>query len=270
MLIIAGSDSGGGAGIQADIKTVAALGGYAMTAVTAITVQNTYGVSGIHAVPDEIIGQQIRTVLDDIGADCIKIGMIGSAAAGNAILDALYDYAGIPMVVDPVMVATSGDRLGDDETGHIIRNRFVPRATVVTPNAPEAAMLADMNISTKADLIEAAQVIQNLGAAAVLAKGGHLDGDEVINVFLEGTSEAIFAHGRIESRHTHGTGCTLASAIAAFIAQGDAPLEACRKATLYVREAIRHAPGFGGGHGPVNHALRPLVEAGRVVSFEPY
>lgn len=255
VLIIAGSDSGGGAGIQADIKTVTALGGYAATAITAVTVQDTLGVHGVHPIPQETIAQQIRVVLEDIGADAIKIGMIGTRESGETILEALAPYTHIPLVLDPVLVATSGHALGDDRVAELIEDLFLARADILTPNVLEAEALSGEDIASAADFEAACARLAEKGARGIMAKAGHLTGDPVTDFYYEAGETHYYLHPRIDSRHTHGTGCTLASAIAAGLAQGmDAP-EACRRAVTYVVAAIEHAPGFGKGHGPLNHAL---------------
>ena len=256
VLIIAGSDSGGGAGIQADIKTVTALGGYAATAVTAITVQDTLGVHGVEPVSDAVLMQQIDVVLNDIGADCLKIGMIGSPKAGEIIAEALGRHPAIPVVLDPVLVATSGDALGDDGVAALLKNRLLSLASVVTPNVPELQALAGRSVTSEGALEEAARVLMDSGAKAVLAKGGHLDGEEVVDLLVTEDNVHRFAHERLMTRHTHGTGCTLASAVATGLAQGMGLTEATDRATRYVEAAIRHAPGFGAGHGPLRHALQ--------------
>jgi hydroxymethylpyrimidine/phosphomethylpyrimidine kinase len=252
VLIVAGSDSGGGAGVQADLKTCAAFGVYASTAITAVTVQDTEQVHAVHPVPPEIIAAQMRVVLSDIGADVIKIGMIGSAAAGEAILSALPE--GVPVVLDPVLVATSGDALGDESVAELVRDRMVPRAAVVTPNLPELAALTGRDVGHSAS-VEAARSLLERGAGAVLAKGGHGKGATITDLLVTREGTARIEHERIETRNTHGTGCTLASALAAGMAQG-LPIEAAaRRAVAYVSAAIAHAPGLGRGHGPLNHAL---------------
>lgn len=269
VLIIAGSDSGGGAGVQADIKTVTALGGYAATAITALTVQDTQKVHHVEAVGPDLIREQISVVLDDIGADAIKIGMIGSVTAGAAIIEALEPYPDIPLIVDPVLVATSGDSLGGSNVGQILKHQLFPMAALITPNVPEAGLLTDKTIKSEADLQQAAEELLKTGANAVLAKGGHLPGVQTSNLLTtdKGTTKVTLDH--IDSPHTHGTGCTLASAMATFIAQGIEMEEALRRASLYVHAAIKHAPGLGGGHGPLNHALRPVAEDGHIVSYRP-
>jgi hydroxymethylpyrimidine/phosphomethylpyrimidine kinase len=252
VLIIAGSDSGGGAGVQADIKTVTALGGYAATAITAVTVQNTLGVTGVHPIPLEIIESQARAVLDDIGADVIKTGMLGDAATVALVARLLEEFA-IPAVIDPVMVAKGGASLLAAEAVAMVRHRLVPHAALLTPNAPEAEALTGLAVATTDDLRRAGEALLVLGAKAVLMKGGHVAGDRVIDVLMTPDGETAFEGERIDSRHTHGTGCTLASACAAGIAQGLPLAAAVARAWDYVHEAMLQAPGFGAGHGPLNH-----------------
>lgn len=252
VLIIAGSDSGGGAGLQADIKTVTMLGGYAMTAVTAVTVQNTLGVSGVHPVPPEVVGAQIRAVLDDIGADAIKIGMLGDAETVEAVTDAL-DGVAVPIVLDPVMVAKGGGRLLTDDAVEALAMRLIPRAAVVTPNAPELEALTGMAIDDEADLLLAAQELMTAGARAVLAKGGHLSGETVVDWLVTRAAEQRFSAPRMSTPHTHGTGCTLASAIAAGLAQSLPLAVAVERARAYLQAALAAAPGLGRGHGPLGH-----------------
>lgn len=254
VLIIAGSDSGGGAGIQADIKTVTALGGYAATAITAITVQNTLGVTGVHPVPVDMVIAQARAVLDDIGADIIKSGMLGTPELVEAVADLLADYPDIPLVLDPVMVATSGDQLVSDAAVSAIRDRLLPRAALVTPNAPEAERLAGLTVSTTQEQAEAGKALVAAGAAAALVKGGHLSGSVITDVLVTADMTRVFETERQHTTNTHGTGCTLASAIAARLAQGHDLPDAIEQAGRYLSEAIRRAPGFGAGHGPVHHA----------------
>jgi hydroxymethylpyrimidine/phosphomethylpyrimidine kinase len=260
VLVIAGSDSGGGAGIQADIKAISAMGGYAATAITAITVQNTQGVSAIHPVPDAIVEGQIRAVLDDIGADVVKTGMLATVEIVEIVAAALEaaDPA-LPLVLDPVMVATSGDRLVDDGTETAIRERLVPLAALVTPNAAEAARLTGKPVEDVQGQLAAAEALVAMGAKAALVKGGDLDGDAVTDVLVSTRGMELMERPRIRTKHTHGTGCTLASAIAARMAQGEPLPDAVRKAGDYLHEAIRRAPGFGSGHGPVDHmwVMRP-------------
>ena len=257
VLVIAGSDSGGGAGVQADIKTIAALGGYAATAITAVTVQNTLGVSGVHPIPLDVIAAQARAVLQDIGADAVKTGMLGDAAVVE-LTARLIDEAVAPAVVDPVMTAKGGASLLDEGATAALKEWLIPRAALLTPNAPEAAILTGLVVETPDDLLRAGEALLEMGAAAVLMKGGHLAGDRVVDLLVTPYATTRFDTGRIDTRHTHGTGCTLASACAVGLAQGLSLEAAVTRARDYVQEAIRHAPGFGAGHGPLDHgwALR--------------
>ncbi len=254
VLIVAGSDSGGGAGIQADIKAVTALGGYAATAITALTAQNTQGVFGIHDVPVEFISQQMELVLDDIGADCIKFGMLSQPAVIEAVAGVLdAKAAGIPVVLDPVMIAKGGAKLLVPEAVETLKSVLVPRATVITPNLPEAESLAGRAEGGLDGAEALARDLLALDPKAVLLKGGHRDGGEVVDLLVSGDGVARFSSPRIDTPNTHGTGCTLASAIATGIAQGLVLEAAVDRARDYVIEAIRTAPGFGSGHGPLNH-----------------
>ncbi|MFQ6018172.1 MAG: bifunctional hydroxymethylpyrimidine kinase/phosphomethylpyrimidine kinase [Kiloniellaceae bacterium] len=262
VLIVAGSDSGGGAGIQADIKTVTALGGYAATAVTALTAQNTEGVFGIVGVAPAFIRQQMQVVLEDIGADAIKTGMLHEAGAIDAVCDVLDELdPEIPVVVDPVMVAQSGDSLLDPGAVDTLSRRLVPRAAVLTPNLPEAERLTATAIRDLDGMAAAAGKLLDIGPQAVLLKGGHLAGDVVRDVLATGGSVETFESPRLATRHTHGTGCTLASAIATGLAQNMAIRDAVVRARAYLQEAIRSNPGLGKGHGPVNHGhtVRPFA-----------
>ena len=252
VLIIAGSDSGGGAGVQADIKTVTALGGYAASAITAVTVQNTLGVTGVHPIPLDIIEAQVRAVLDDIGADVIKTGMLGDAATVERVARLLEAFT-IPAVIDPVMVAKGGAPLLAAEAVATVRDRLVPRAALLTPNAPEAQALTGLTIATPDDLRRAGEALLAMGAKAVLMKGGHVAGDRVVDLLMTADGETAFEGERIDSRHTHGTGCTLASACATGLAQGLPLTAAVARAWDYVHEAMLRAPGFGAGHGPLDH-----------------
>jgi hydroxymethylpyrimidine/phosphomethylpyrimidine kinase len=252
VLIIAGSDSGGGAGIQADIKTVTALGGYAATAITAVTVQNTLGVTGVHPIPLEIVEAQARAVLSDIGADAIKTGMLGDAATVELVAR-LLDEGAIPAVIDPVMVAKGGASLLAADAVAAVRERLIPRAALLTPNAPEAAALTGVTVETTDDLRRAGQALLAAGARAVLMKGGHVAGDRVVDILMTSHGETAFEGERIDSRHTHGTGCTLASACATGLAQGLPLTAAVARAWDYVHEAMLRAPGLGAGHGPLDH-----------------
>ncbi|ATQ41394.1 bifunctional hydroxymethylpyrimidine kinase/phosphomethylpyrimidine kinase [Caulobacter mirabilis] len=253
VLIIAGSDSGGGAGVQADIKTVTALGGYAATAITAITVQNTLGVTGVHAVPLGIIEAQGRAVLDDIGADAIKTGMLGDAATVEVVARLIDSAPDAPAVIDPVMIAKGGASLLAAEAVAAVKTLLIPRAALLTPNAPEAEALTGLAVASLDDQRRAGEVLLALGAKAVLMKGGHVPGDRVVDVLITSAGETLFEGERIETRHTHGTGCTLASACAAGLAQGLPLAEAVARAWNYVHEAMLRAPGFGAGHGPLDH-----------------
>lgn len=256
VLVLAGSDSSGGAGLQADIKTLTALGAYAATAVTAITVQDTRGVHAVVPVAPEVVRAQGLAVLDDIGADALKLGMLGGAEVMRVAAE-LIDRAGdAPAVVDPVMVAKGGAALMAPAALDVLKGELIPRAALLTPNAPEAAALTGRAVETADDLRRAAEGLLRAGARAVLVKGGHLDGARVVDVLATAAGETRFESGRIASRHTHGTGCTLASAIAAGLSRGVRLEDAVAAARDYVRGAIAHAPGFGAGHGPLDHAWR--------------
>ncbi|HEY4345389.1 MAG TPA: bifunctional hydroxymethylpyrimidine kinase/phosphomethylpyrimidine kinase, partial [Parvibaculum sp.] len=255
VLIIAGSDSGGGAGIQADIKTVTALGGYAMTAVTAITVQDTLGVHAIHEIPLDIVRGQIKVVLDDIGTDAIKTGMLHSVEIIEATAEEISARApDAALIVDPVMIAKGGAALLRSDAVDAFKRALMPLATLITPNAPEAAALTGRRVETLDEQKAAADALLGLGCDAVLLKGGHIPGATIFDVLATHETLEVMSSPRIETRHTHGTGCTLASAIAALMAQGAELREAVEIARDYVHEAIRTAPGFGKGHGPLYHA----------------
>jgi hydroxymethylpyrimidine/phosphomethylpyrimidine kinase len=255
VLVIAGSDSSGGAGIQADIKSITMMGGYAATAVTAVTVQNTRGVSAVHPVPADIIEGQIRAALTDIGADVIKTGMLATAETVELVARLIEELAPqAPLILDPVMVATSGDRLIDDAAETALRERLLPRAFLVTPNIPEAEAMGEGQVKDLETQIAAGEALIELGAHGALIKGGHLDGSVMRDVLVTPHGMRFFERSRIETRSTHGTGCTLASAIAGLIAQGVPLADAVQSAGDYLHEAIARAPGFGAGHGPVNHA----------------
>ncbi|MDL2337207.1 MAG: bifunctional hydroxymethylpyrimidine kinase/phosphomethylpyrimidine kinase [Pseudomonadota bacterium] len=261
VLSIAGSDSGGGAGIQADLKTFSALGCYGMTAITAITAQNTVGVSAIHGVPVEVLKAQIRAVLDDIGADAVKIGMLHSPEVVGVVAWAIDEYRIEHVVLDPVMVATSGDRLIAQETVRVLVSELFHRASLVTPNLDEATLLLDRDITCIADLDRAADDLLALGARAVLLKGGHLPGDEVVDVLaLRDNTRQRLQSPRIASSNVHGTGCTLSSAIAAHLALGLALPQAVIEARRFILAAIASGADVrtGHGHGPLNHGHAPL------------
>lgn len=258
VLIIAGSDSGGGAGIQADIKTVTMLNGYAMTAITALTAQNTEGVKGIHPVPPAFVKQQIELVLQDIGASTIKTGMLHSAELIEAVAGLLKRYPNIPLIVDPVMVAKGGTSLLKHDATQALQEQLLPLATLITPNIQEAEILSGMLISNEDGMINAGRrILKQTNCKAVLVKGGHLNtGDRVIDILVSERELKRFFSPRLESKHTHGTGCTLASAIATYLAQKLDMEDAIVKARYFVHQAIKMAPGFGHGHGPLNHNWR--------------
>ena len=255
VLIIAGSDSGGGAGIQADIKTVSMLDAYAATAITALTAQNTEGVFGVLPIPPEFVRQQIEVVLDDIGADAIKTGMLHDLPVIEAIAATLHERAtGIPLVVDPVMVDKSGARLIDPAALEGLKRLLIARAEIVTPNLPEAEILCGRAIGNVEEMRAAGEVLLTLGCRSVLVKGGHLSGETVADVLVTAAGARVWESPRLVTRHTHGTGCTLASAIAAGLAQGMSVETAVDRARAYVQRAIAGAPGLGRGHGPLDHS----------------
>lgn len=254
VLIIAGSDSGGGAGVQADLKTVTMLGGYAMTAITAITAQDTTGVHGVWPVAIDAVTAQMRACLTDIGADTIKTGMLGSADLVEKVAETLDGFAkDTPRIVDPVMVATSGDRLVDERAVSAIASLMLPGAVLVTPNAPEAEVLTGKAVDGINGQRRAAEALLERGAKGALVKGGHVPGAIIQDVLQTEHGEWIFESPRLETSSTHGTGCTLASGCAALLAQDTAVHEAVERARDYLHEAIKHAPGLGQGHGPVAH-----------------
>lgn len=256
VLIVAGSDSGGGAGIQADIKTVTALGGYAATALAGLTAQNTRGVFGVLPVPPEFVAQQMRLVLEDIGADALKTGMLTNAGVIEAVAEVIAELAPtLPLVVDPVMAAKGGDRLLEEQAVLTFRRRLLQRADVLTPNLPEAELLTGLEIRDLDAMRHAADLLLSFGPKAVLLKGGHLEGETVYDLLATGDGMEVFESPRIESVHTHGTGCTLASALATGLAQGLDLRRAVVRARRFVAEAIRTAPGLGHGHGPLNHLI---------------
>ncbi|NQV81282.1 MAG: bifunctional hydroxymethylpyrimidine kinase/phosphomethylpyrimidine kinase [Alphaproteobacteria bacterium] len=255
VLIVAGSDSGGGAGIQADIKTITALDAFAMTAITALTAQDSNGVHGIVDVPPGFVGQQMSVVLGDLGADVVKTGMLHTAAIIEIVAQTLErDAPNIPLVVDPVMAAKSGDSLISDDATMALKRTLIARAAVLTPNLPEASILVGRSIFTVADMEAARDDLMALGATHVLLKGGHLPGERLCDLLFGPDGVEHFESRRIDSKHTHGTGCSLASAIAAGLAQGLSISHSVVRARAYVLEAIRTAPGFGSGHGPLNHS----------------
>ena len=262
VLSIAGSDSGGGAGVQADLKTFAALGCYGMTAITALTAQNTRGVSGIHGAPPAFLKAQLEAVLGDIGADAVKIGMLHAPEVVEVVAWAVAHYGIGRVVLDPVMVATSGDRLMAEETVQVLVEKLFPLATVVTPNLDEAALLLGRRIDGIGDLAVAADQLLAMGAPAVLLKGGHLAGDEVLDVLV--AADGLRLHlpaKRIATPNGHGTGCTLSSAIACYLAQGLALAQAVQQARGYILQAIAAGARVrtGHGHGPLNHGFAPVA-----------
>ncbi|MGQ0737341.1 MAG: bifunctional hydroxymethylpyrimidine kinase/phosphomethylpyrimidine kinase [Acidobacteriota bacterium] len=256
-LTIAGSDSGGGAGIQADLKTFAAHGVYGLSAVTAVTAQNTLGVTGIHLVPSEFVARQIEAVVGDIGCDAVKTGMLASSSTVRSVARSIESLGLACLVVDPVMVAKSGDRLLDDEAAEALKTELFGRASVVTPNIPEAEVLAGMPIRSLDDMRAAARRILRWGPRAVILKGGHLASDVAADVVVTASSEEVLSAPRLASRSTHGTGCTFASAIAARLALGQTLDEAARGAKDYVIGAMRHGVAVGRGHQPLGHFWQP-------------
>jgi hydroxymethylpyrimidine/phosphomethylpyrimidine kinase len=251
VLSIAGSDSGGGAGIQADLKTLLALSCHGMSAITAVTAQDSRGVHGWWPLPVEAVRAQIRAVLDDIGADAVKLGMLGTAEVAAAVADELASYDG-PVVVDPVCVSKHGDALLAADALDVLTTRVIPLATVVTPNTDEVTALTGFRVESDDDLTDAAQAVHALGPRWTLVKGGHLPG-AAVDLLWDGVSGTSFAAPRLDNRHTHGTGCTLASAIAARLAYGDDVADAVRAAKDYVTRAIASGFALGSGIGPVWH-----------------
>lgn len=252
ILIIAGSDPSGGAGIQADIKTVTAFGGYAMAAITALTAQNTLGVTGVHAAPAEFVAEQVRLCVEDIGADAVKTGMLFSAEIIEAVAQQLPNA---PLILDPVMVAKGGAPLLKPDAIEALKTQLLPRAYLVTPNIPEAELMTGTTIRSADDMQHAGTVLMGMGARNVLIKGGHLHGNHLIDMLIGENGNTQWQSDRIDSRHTHGTGCTLASAIATLVAQPVTLPDAITAARDYVQRAIASAPGFGAGHGPLNHLV---------------
>ncbi|MDX1566450.1 MAG: bifunctional hydroxymethylpyrimidine kinase/phosphomethylpyrimidine kinase [Longimicrobiales bacterium] len=261
-LTIAGSDSGGGAGIQADLKTFFAFGVFGTSAVTAITAQNTRGVQGVHPVPLEMVREQIDSVVDDLRPAALKSGMLATAELVSTVARAIADHDLENFVLDPVMVATSGDRLLDEDAVEAVTGELLPLAALVTPNLHEARILTGLPVESQDGMREAASRLLEMGAGAALVKGGHLEEDEAVDLFFDGREEREWRRERIETVHTHGTGCTLSAACAAGLARG-APLpQAVGAAVDYVARAIASAPGLGSGHGPVNHFVDPSVLPG--------
>ena len=254
ILVIAGSDSGGGAGIQADLKTAMALGAYASTAITALTAQDTRTVHAVHTVPPVFIRQQIEIALADPGADAIKTGMLGDAATIETVAACLAD-SHLPLVIDPVMVAKGGATLLESAALSALMSALLPLASLITPNVPEAEVLTGLAIPTLSAMHHAADQLLTLGVPAVLLKGGHMDGDIVTDLLATSAGTIAFTRPRLSTRHTHGTGCTLATAVACGLAAGMTLPAAVERARSYVQAAIAAAPGIGAGHGPLGHLV---------------
>jgi len=265
ILTIAGSDSSGGAGIQADLKTIMALGGYGMSAITAVTAQNTLGVYGVHGIPAAMVAQQVEAVLDDPGVDAIKTGMLLNSLIIGSVAEVLEEHAAVPLVLDPVMVATSGARLLDEDAREAVITRLLGRATLITPNLPEAEALSGLRINDWSSLEAAGHIIHDLGNTPVLMKGGHGEGETVVDHLFDGEAWTEYKTPRIETTGGHGTGCTLAAAIATKLGQGLELKAAIESAKAYLTGALEHAwPGFGKGTGPLNHGWeRDVKEGGR-------
>ena len=253
ILIIAGSDSSGGAGIQADIKTVSALGSYAMTAITAVTSQNTTGVKSITAVPPREISKQIEFTSKDIKPDAIKIGMLHSVEVINAVLKSLNKISARKIILDPVMVAKGGTKLIDNHSIEILKSKLIKKVSLITPNIPEAEILTKKKISSVDDMINVAKILMGLGAKNVLIKGGHLKSRIMYDIFLSKNEISTFKNKKINTKNTHGTGCTLSSAIATYYSCGKTLKKSCEMAIKYVNHSIGTEPNYGKGHGPINH-----------------
>lgn len=253
VLVVAGSDSGGGAGLQADIKSILAMGGYAMTAITALTAQNTSGVHSVMPVPADFFRQQMQVVLQDIGADIIKTGMLHRREIIEVVAETWDNFGQLPLVVDPVMVAKGGASLLDREAASALQSLLLPACRLLTPNMPEAAVLMGRDVDTFDDMKRAADWLMDRGAGAVLVKGGHGHERVITDLLAEPSGFTVFETERLSSAHTHGTGCTLASAVAALLGAGMLLPSAVEDAIMYVQEAIKTAPGLGSGHGPLNH-----------------
>ena len=254
ILSIAGSDPSGGAGIQADIKTISALGGYAMSAITALTVQNSLGVTEVMAVPPELIKAQAKACIDDIGLDGLKLGMLGDETTLKAVAEIIHGSSAF-CVIDTVMMAKGGHRLLATEAVNAFKQLILPRADLLTPNIPEAETLCGFEITTEPHRQAAGEALLRMGAKAVLLKGGHGEGEHLSDSLFTGSGVFVFRHPRLETRHTHGTGCTLASACAVLVAKGVGLEAAVGQAIDYVQKAMARAPCFGQGHGPLNHFI---------------
>jgi hydroxymethylpyrimidine/phosphomethylpyrimidine kinase len=260
ILIIAGSDSSGGAGIQADIKTVTALGSYAMTAITAVTIQNTTGVKSIVPIDPKEISNQIEFTSRDIKPDAIKIGMLHSAKVINSVVHSLDLIKVNKIILDPVMIAKGGAKLIDDKAVKLIKNVLIKKVSLITPNIPEAEILTNIKIKTKEDMIFAASILIELGAQNVFIKGGHLHSKSVQDIFVNKKEIEVIRNRRISTRNTHGTGCTLSSAISTFFACGKTIKKSCELATKYVNNSIRSNLNYGKGHGPINHLSSIIID----------
>jgi hydroxymethylpyrimidine/phosphomethylpyrimidine kinase len=252
-LTIAGSDSGGGAGIQADIKTFQAFGVFGTSALTAITAQDTVRVHRVHPLEPELVAEQIRVVMKDFSPAAVKTGMLATAGVTASVAETLAAWPSVPYVLDPVLVASSGDRLMDDDAVDVVKSALVPRAALVTPNLHEARILTGLAVRDEAGQLEAAKALVWLGAKAALVKGGHGEGSEVVDVLWNGDRERVWRRPRIHTRSTHGTGCTLSAAVTAELARGTPLVEAVSRALSYVWRAIYEAPSLGRGLGPLNH-----------------
>ena len=253
ILVIAGSDSSGGAGIQADIKTITALGSYAMTAITAVTIQNTTGVKSIVPIDPKEISNQIEFTSNDIKPDAVKIGMLHSTKVIKSVIHSLNLIKVKKIILDPVMVAKGGAKLINEKAVKLLKNKLIKKVSLITPNIPEAEILTGINIKTKEDMIFAANILINLGAKNVFIKGGHLHSKVVQDIFVNKKDIKIIKNKRITTINTHGTGCTLSSAITSFYSCGKTLKKSCELATKYVHNSIRSNLNFGKGHGPINH-----------------
>ncbi len=253
ILIIAGSDSSGGAGIQADIKTVTSLGSYAMTAVTAVTSQNTKGVISISSIPPNEISKQIEFTSKDIKPDSVKIGMLNSEGIINAVIQSLNNIKTKKIILDPVMVAKGGTKLINNQSIKILKLKLLKKVSLLTPNIPEAEILTQTKILSINDMINAAKILNRMGSKNILIKGGHLKSKKIYDIFLNKNEISIFKNKKINTKNTHGTGCTLSSAIATYYSCGKTLKKSCELAIKYVNHAIRTGPNYGKGHGPINH-----------------
>ncbi|MDC0396119.1 bifunctional hydroxymethylpyrimidine kinase/phosphomethylpyrimidine kinase [Candidatus Pelagibacter sp.] len=259
VLIIAGSDSSGGAGIQADIKTITALGSYAMTAITAVTIQNTTGVKSIVAIDPKEISNQIEFTSQDIKPDAIKIGMLHSASVIKSVINSLDLINAKKIILDPVMIAKGGAKLIDNKAIELLKNKLIKKVNLITPNIPEAEILTNTKIKTKEDMIFAAHILIELGAKNVFIKGGHLKSKIVQDIFVNKKEIMTIQNRRITTSNTHGTGCTLSSAISTFFACGKTLKKSCELATKYVNNSIRSNLNYGKGHGPINHLSSIII-----------